>query len=330
MTQATGIHAHPSRKLGFRPADPARLANTLTFRLTGLVPAHPTVADHLSKVTAWNGDTNFNFGTCGPCSVANSVIITWKYLLGEDITVSDEAIFDLYRRSGNPGFDPATDADDNGVDMTVMLSALVKGGIEITRADGSTEVVKPVCFGKIPQAIDDVRAVTSIFGFAILAAVLQTAQQAQTDAGLWDYSPSSEWGGHAFCGGSYTSALGHKADETVITWMQPCGTTDAFWSHQGQEAYAVVWSPLWDHPAFQAGIDQAVLASSYQQVTGKPLPAPAPAPVPPGNAAAAFKAVLEAKNAAGQEWPDQRHSGYVTTVARAARAWRDAGYPGLS
>ncbi len=272
---------YPGRYLGLRRTDPERLRHTIRLPLTGATPGHPLVADHLARVPAWNGATNFHFGTCGPVSVVNSAIQTWKYLLGEDIAASDQAIYDLYTRSGNPDFDPATGADDFGVDMTVMLSALVKGGIMVQRASGQTEIVKPLCFAATPTAIDDVRAVTSIFGGALLAVTLQQAQQAQTGAGLWDYSLSPQWGGHAVLGGSYSSDMAaHHADEKVVTWMRPVGTTDDFMAHQLDEAYVVVWEPLWDHPAFQDGVDRAQLAADFAAETGRPFPFPAPLPLP--------------------------------------------------
>jgi hypothetical protein len=331
VTTALGIHDHPVLKLGLRPPDPVGLARMLTFELTGATPAHPITADHMAAVKVWNGDTNFSYGTCGPCDIANLAILTWKILLGEDVTVSDDAIFALYRASGNPDFDPATDAGDRGVDMVVMLDALLKVGLEITHAGGTTERVFPVAYGKTATGIDTVRAITSIFGGACLAVDLKTAQQAQTDAGLWDYvAGSGEWGGHAICGGKYTSsAIARTADETVVTWTQPCGFTDAFWSHQGQEVYVVVWGPTYANPAFQEGIDQAAFATAFELLTDRtlpPLPDPVPPP-PPGPAPTAsevFAAVLEKVNKAGTPWWRQRHSSYVTTVARAAGVWLNA------
>jgi hypothetical protein len=52
--------------------------------------------------------------------------------------------------------------------------------------------------------------------------------------------------------------------------------------------------------------------------------APTPIPVPTPDANTAFAAILKETNAKGQEWPDQRHSGYVTTVAHGARTWLNA------
>lgn len=315
-------------QLGRLPADPARYAATITLPLRA-VPAHPLVADHLGSVPGWVLGRNDVFGTCGPVSVANHAVMTWKYLLGEDITVTDDAVFDLYRRSGNPGFDPATDTDDNGVDMTVMLSALVKGGLSITRAGGAAELVKPLCFAKTPVAVDGIRAYTSIFGGVLFGLDLDVAQQTQT---VWDYAASPAWGGHATLAGAYTSATAaHQVDESLVTWAEVTGTTDAFLTRQLSEVYVVVWPAMWDHPAFQAGVDQGALAADYTAATGKPFPAPvppapappapvpappapAPAPLPPGDADAVLWSV-----AAG--WAGEHHIGEGGRVARALRAW---------
>jgi hypothetical protein len=300
----------PYGKLGRRPTDPAALARMLTIKLTGVVPAHPLAADHEAEISEWNGDTNFNYGTCGPVTIANDVIVAWKYCLNEDITVSDSAIFALYRASGNPNFNPTTDADDNGVDMTVMLDALMRVGIDITHSDGTVENVKPLAYGKVDTAIDTVRAVTSIFGAAILAVDLKVAQQSQTDAGLWDYkSGSGEWGGHAIANAKYTSsAVAKTADGTVITWQNPCGFTDTFWSHQGQEVYVVVWPPMWTNPAFQEGVNTTALQADYSAVTnGKTIPVPDPGPTPtptPTDPLAAWWAVMKPWCAGNRTRPD--------------------------
>lgn len=277
----------PYGQLGRRPTDRTRYANTITLPVR-VVPDHPLVADHLSKVPAWVLGQNMTYGTCGPVSVANHAVMTWKYLLGQNITVSDAAVFDLYRRSGNPNFDPATGADDDGVDMTVMLSALVKGGIELTMPDGSKRVEKPLCFARATANATDgdgiraIRAYTSIFGGLLFALDLQEAQQWQTDAGLWAYMQSEEWGGHATMAGKYTSDTDpNHADESLVTWAQVVGTTDAFLNQQLAEVYVIVWRPLWDTPAFQAGVDKTRLAEDYTAATGRPFPMPIPTPTPP-------------------------------------------------
>lgn len=271
--------SHPTKKLGRRPSDPTRLRRMIRLKLTGILPPIPVTADHLSAVRQWMLGANDQFGTCGPTSVANFLVMVYKVLTDEDITVTDNDVFDLYRRSGNPNFDPNTGADDNGVDMTVMFDALLKGGIWITHANGSRELVKPLCYAGVDTDIVTQRQVTAIFGGPIWGATLQTAQQTQV---VWDYKSSSLWGGHAIPGGSFTSQSGAgQVDESVVSWRQIFGTTDAFVTHQLDESYVPVFPVMWNHPNFIAGVDQAALASAYETVTGRPFPVPVPQPPPP-------------------------------------------------
>jgi len=311
-----------SRQLGRRPTDPRRLAEVIPLTLTGVVPAHPTTVDHLGQVRGWVLGGNDRFGTCGPTSVANDAVQSWRYLLGEDVTVADADVFDLYRRSGNPGFDPATGDGDDGVDMTVMLDALVSGGITVTHADGKREVVKPLCYAKFnPQNPDLVRAVVSIFGGSLFGVDLEQAQQAQTEAGLWDSSQSPEWGGHAILGGGYTSQKTGR-DVLVVTWAEVIGTTDAFMLHQLQEAFVLVWPALWTHPVFQAGVDQAALAADYQAATGRPFPVivpPSPVP-PPSPSPGRDQYDVRLWNATAQ-WAGMHHVGGNRKAAAAVEEW---------
>jgi len=319
-------------KLGRRHTDKRR--PVIQVRLTGAAPSHPFTLDDLAGIPVWNGGTNFSYGTCGPCDVANSAIATWAHLLGQQISVSDNAIFDLYRRSGNPDFNPATGEGDNGVDMTVMLSALVKGGITITHPGGGTEVIKPYLFGKIALDADDLHAATSIFTGITMASTLDVAQQNQTgDTTLWDYVPGSGvWGGHATYGGAYTSATGqHALDISLVTWTARQGTTPGFIGHQLEECYVIVWPPTWEHPDAQKGTDQAAMVADYEALTGRPWtgpppaptpgPGPLPAPHPDDEADTAFAKTLLTQNAAGRAWVDQRHGSFNSTVAREGRAW---------
>jgi len=331
----TETYAYPRvPKLGRRHTDKTR--PLVALDLTGVVPDHPATADHLSAVPTWNGDTNFNYGTCGPCDCANSIIACYKYLLGQDISVSDDAIFNLYRRSGNPNFDPATDADDNGVDMTVMLSALVKGGITITHPGGGTELVKPYLFGTVPLDVPSFQATTAIMGGVTMASTLDVAQQNQTGNGNWDYvAGSGVWGGHATYGGLYLPQAGaHDLLAKLVTWQQPQGFTTGFYAHQVEQLFVIIWPPLWDHPAFQAGYDQPAMVAAFEAITHRkwtgPPPVPAPTPPPPGplpaphpddEADTAFAKVLLTQNTAGVPWVGQRHGSFNATVAREGRAW---------
>jgi hypothetical protein len=329
-------HRLPGQRLGRRKPDRSRPVLLMTDFLTGTLPAIPPVDDHLADVAEWNGRTNISFGTCGPCALANYTIMVWKYLLGTDITVSDAAIFDLYQRSGNPTFDPATGRGDGGVDMTVMLSAALAGGLEITLPGGVTQVVKPLAFASVPlqpNGLAYIKDVTALMGGVLFGLDLEISQQSQTSAGLWDYTPSPDWGGHATMGGKYVMPPGdHAADVTNITWQQPVGMTDPFIAHQDSECYAVIYQAHLEHPAFLTGVDVPTLASAYTSITGKvfpvpvpapppaPIPAPVPAPVTPPLPPGADPALAVADwSRTALPWTRERHYGLNKAMAQASK-----------
>lgn len=315
------MSTHPRYKLGRRPP---KHAPALYLPLTGVVPVHPAGVDHLSQVPVWMLGRNTEFGTCGPTDAANYFVMVYRYLLGEDITVTDGAIFDLYRRSGNPHFDPTDPGGpgDQGVDMQTMLEALLAGGLDITHANGRVENVRPVAFAKLQAGIDDVRAAISIFGGANLGVDLEVSQQTQTDGGgPWDYSRSAEWGGHAVMAGRYTSsAVRGQTDVGVVTWAEPLGTTDTFLTHQLSEAWVVVLPVHLAHPAFQQGVDVAALASDFEALTGRPFPVqPTPPPVPPVPLPGVDPDVALAVTA--REYVARHHAGLNRRMAYALDTW---------
>lgn len=270
IRQAVGIHAHDRFKLGRRPpknAPALRLADVLT----GVAPLHPASVDHIAS-NQFGLYANDQFGDCGPVSVANLVRLITAGLLGAELKPTQEDVFDLYRRSGNPDFDPKTGAGDNGVDMQTMLEALLADGI------GG---IKPLCFAKVDVSNDaELDAAVSIFGGVLWGVNLLVPQQTQTDLGQWDYVPGSEWGGHAVMNGAFSEATWV---DYVITWGDSVTVTGPFRRHQLEEAWVVVWQWNLEHPAFQEGIDAQALADAYHELTGRTIPnLPVPTPPAPG------------------------------------------------
>lgn len=223
------------------------------------VPDHPLTVDHLAAVTNWRVLGNDRFGDCGPVSVANSRALVTKTLAGRESYPTLASVYDLYRRSGNPGFNPVTGDDDNGVDMQTMLGAVAHGGIAGRKA---------VAYAKVDHRdLDQVKAAIAIFGFVLLGADLQ---QAQARGSIWDNAPASpDWGGHAILAGAYRT--GQRFDVGVVSWGQVIGVTDAWWPRV-EEAWAVIWPEACFTRQFQQGIDVAALAADYRQLTGRTLP----------------------------------------------------------
>ena len=221
---------------------------------------HPSASDHFARVPAWILGGNDRYSDCGPVSVANDRLLVTTYLSTPQ-RVSQADIFDLYRRSGNPDFNPATGQGDNGVVMQTMLEALMSGGIA---------GVRPVAFAAVDHTnLDEMRAAIALFGSLLLGVNLEAAQQSQR---TWDYVPSAEWGGHAVMAGRYAESPDRTA---VISWATPTDMTDAFVAHQFDEAWAVIWPEHMGRREFVDGLTVPDLAADFRDLTGRDmLPAP--------------------------------------------------------
>jgi hypothetical protein len=288
----------PRYALGRRPADPSRPVLRMGAHLrASTLPEHPPAVDYFQRINEWCLGRNLDFGTCGPTSVANLALLISTWLADAPVRFTDDEIFDLYRRSGNPNFDPETGVDDNGVIMTVMLSELVKGGIGFGDRN-----VKALAFGSLDTSNpDEVFAGGALFGGVLWGADLRIAQQGQTDAAppVWDYVRSSgDWGGHAImAAGRYADQAGTQDDRTaLISWATVVDSTSGFVAHQVPECYVVLFPWHLRDRTFLANVDLAGLAKDYQALTGNsgpfpnvaPVPAPAPSADPDRDLLAAF------------------------------------------
>lgn len=268
-----------ARKLGMRPADPARLANAkrmARFLETSTLPAHPAGVDYMARIPQWLMGRNGEIGSCGPTSVANLTLLVTTLLAEWPLAFTDDEIVEFYSRVS--GYNPATGEGDNGVDMTVMLSELVRNGIGFGERN-----VKALAYAALPDPhdLDLMWAASARFGGVLCGADLAQAQDKQTDAGLWDYSPRSKpWGGHAFLTGPrYSDVPGTTADRTgLVTWAEPIDLTDAFYSQQNAETYIVILPWHLQDRTFLENTDLATLAKDFTEITGKPFPIDVPPP----------------------------------------------------
>ena len=264
MTEVIRIHG---QRLGRRPP-----SNAPALRLGSLlneIPEHPNAVFRTNNFNLWDILGNDRYGDCGPVSVANSRRLTSFVLTGEERYPRLWDVLDLYQRSGNPNFP----AEDNGVIMQDMLSEVHKNGIAGDKA---------VAYAKVDvSSIDEIRAAIAIFGCLLLGVNLEAAQQ---DQRTWDSVDGDQpWGGHAVMAADYTSAPS-GADIGFITWGQPMGMTDRFWSRQVEEAWVVIWPEHLLSKEFLEGVDLAALRRDYKLLTGRDLPVPTPpkpAPTPP-------------------------------------------------
>jgi hypothetical protein len=243
---------------------------------------------------------------CGPTGVDNLRRLITQLLTGTEVDATWAEIVAWYR-SQNPDFDEADPGGpgDRGVELQKLLAWLVKQRVILGFAAVD------------PHDDDELRAALYLFLGLYCGADLQQAQQAQTDAGTWEYVPgSAEWGGHCFI------AVGYEADSfTVVTWNVLVEMTKAWRQHQLDEVYVVLLPEHVQHPDFRAGFDLAKFAAAYTQITGRPFPDVTP-PEPPSPRSDAL--VAAARTLAADQgvvaWSVANHSGTTRRVAALVRA----------
>jgi len=262
-------------KYGRRPPKNAP-ALRLSRLLTGTVPAHPAAADYLAVLGGgWQMLGNDRYGDCNAVTWANTRRLVTGTLATEAYPDQDQ-VYAFYKTQ-NPGFP----AEDDGMD--------VQTGLEYLHASGGPDGARAVAFARVDHTdADQVKAAIAIFGSIWTGInVLAVNDQQFADDEPWDYSPASPVeGGHAIVTGGYGAEPGDTAgrhprpphsggplsgDEKFITWAAETSFTDAFWTHQVEESWVVVWPEHLGTREFEAGIDQVQLAADYEAITGNTL-----------------------------------------------------------
>lgn len=284
-------------RLGRRP--PKRAPALKMARLFATpIPDHPTAVDYLARLSRWNMLGNDAYGDCVAVTWANVRRLLTAQLGGAEHYPNFSDVEALYKTQ-NPKFP----ADDNGMDIQTCLEYLVH--------EGGPDGVKAIAFASVdPKNLEEVKAALAIFGFVWTGINVQKANMAQFRAGQpWDYvagSPSD--GGHSIISGGYSGVPGR--DVAFITWAAETAFTDAFWLHQVDEAWVVIFPEHLGQAAFLEGVNVAQLAADYRALTGRDLPIPAPP-------AEADKSLADAVRA----WAAARHTGAAKKVATAITTW---------
>lgn len=266
MTDAIGIHAHPTLKLGRRPADPTRPALNFADHLV-TVPAHP-IADPPPNLD-WPMDGNDSYGDCVVAGLDHALEAIYTALAGSYTNWTAGQIVAFYQTQ-NPHFNPddpnngpGSDAD-GGMEISTFLSYLVKQGVILG-------------FAKINAGNQAEVEAATYLGLAIVTGEdLTVSQQNQT---IWDYVPGDpDWGGHASAWVGYDGK-----DDVCVTWGGLMGMTQGFVDHQVSEAWFIITQAQVNNPDFRDGFDLGGFAAAYTALTGRPFPAvpPTPPPAPP-------------------------------------------------
>lgn len=261
MTEARGIHAHPTLKLGRR--SPSLRRSVAFGAFLKAAPAHP-IADPPPNLN-YPMDKN---DVAGDCVVAglDHALQTISAALGVQRSNWTDAQILAYYQTQNPGFKSWADgggANDGGMDIQTFLEYLVAHKVILA-------------FGRIDHTSEDEMKAAVYLGVAIVTGEdLEVAQQTQT---VWDYKASNEWGGHCTCTVGYSGSPDRQA---CVTWGGVTEMTQAFISRQLSEAWFVLTQAHVDHPAFRAGFDVAAFSAAISELTGGKVVVPVPAPQPP-------------------------------------------------
>lgn len=306
-------------KYGRRAPKLAPALKLSSFLKTSDVPAHPAQQDNFTPLNGgWQMLGNDQYGDCVAVTGAN----VRRLMTSGNYYADLNHVIDFYKTQN-----PAFPSQDEGMDIQTALETLVNNG------DKYFDGVKALAFAKVDHTnAEEVKAAISIFGYVWTGIYVRTANMDQFNAGQpWDYAPNSPIeGGHSIVTGGYDGD-GVGGDERFITWAQETSFTDAFWSHDVEEAWVVIWPEHLTTAKFQAGIDVAQLASDYTALTGKPfpvqpqpVPTPTPTPVPTPTPSPTPEPVDQADETlweAVKAWANARHVRSNKAAAKAVLAW---------
>lgn len=256
---ATGIHNHPTLKLGRRP--PKRHA-TLDVAEFLTLPARPIA--EAAPPTSWPMDFNDVAGDCVVAGLDHALqAIAVQLGVGRTNWTSQELLA-LYQ-SQNPSFRSWSDGGssrDNGMEIQSFLEHLVVRG-EI------------LAFGSVALTEEAMKSAIWVGLALVTGEMLDAAQQSQS---IWDYrSGSPAWGGHCTCSVGFD-----PGNQGLVTWGKLVEATDSFVTHQVEEAWFILTTEMVNHAGFRNHFDLPGFAAAVAELTDGKVIVPVDPPAPDG------------------------------------------------
>lgn len=277
MTQPEHVQtAHPGRKLGRLPNNPAKPRLTLApFLRDDYKGAVPGIVDYSDRVADWPMYGNDRLGDCTAAAAGHAEEVWSVYGTGSLVEVTDQDVIDFY--SGSTGYNPADPSTDQGGVMQDVMTYWRREGIAGHQIAAFFELN--------PHDLDEVRAALWLFGGVNVGLAFPAFAMDQFEAGQpWDISRHNTRieGGHDV----WLVGMDDAGTATVVTWGRLQKMTPAFWARyvaaNRGEAWAVCsleWTA--DDGVSPAGLDTAALNAAFQELTGEPGPFPVAPPTPP-------------------------------------------------
>jgi hypothetical protein len=267
MTTTTDTPAPAVGRYG-RRAPSRKPALRLAQLLSGVIPAHPERVDFGAAITDWQLLGNDAAGDCASVAWANERHAVTSALTTASYPTQD-MVWTVYR-SQNPGFAPGHGPHGYGSDDDAgMMMQELQNYLHTT---GGADGVKSVAFASVDVGDrEQIEASIAIFGGVSWGVTVTKANEQEFSARQgWDYVPGSPAvGGHAIYGCGYGDT-----QERFITWATETAFTDAFRTHQADEAWVTIWPEHLGTRAFQQGVDLAALKAAYLAITGRVLDVP--------------------------------------------------------
>ena len=210
-------------------------------------------------------------GDCVAVTWANQRALVTTALSQKTDYPTQAEVWTFYKTQ-NPTFDPNGTAGTNGPGSPADGGMDIQTALEYLRNTGGPGGVKAVAFARVDFTNEnELRSAHAIFGQVWYGINVLVANQTEFSNGqAWDYVAGSPLdGGHSITGVGYD-----PTDYRFVTWAQETDWTEAFRTHQVEEAWVVIWPEHLGSREFEQGINLQQLAADYQTITGQPLVIP--------------------------------------------------------
>ena len=241
--------------------------------LTGALPTPPPHIEYGTDFTGWQMLGNDAAGDCVAVTWANQRALVTTALSHKTAYPTQSQVWAFYRTQ-NPAFDPNGSASGNGPGSPADGGMDIQTALEYVVKKGGPDGVRPVAFAQVDYTNEsELRSAHAIFGQVWYGINVLVANQNEFSNGqAWDYVAGSPLdGGHSITGVGYD-----PSDYRFITWAAETEWTEAFRTHQVEEAWVVIWPEHFGATEFEQGMNLKQLAADYKAITGNTLVIPQP------------------------------------------------------
>jgi hypothetical protein len=226
----------PTYKLGKLPADyskPRLWAED--YYVSTALPTPPLYVDRESRVAEWPMYLNDKFGDCTIAGIGHVIGAQATYAHGLETTFSDNQIETAYT-GVCPGFNPVTDANDNGAVLSDVLAYMKSTGMGGHTISAYAQLRA--------MDIDSLKLALYLFGSVYIGVNLPRSAEDQFAAGEpWTYVKGSRIaGGH--CVAIQKITPGFPNPYSIVTWGKVVRVQELWLETYMDEAWVAI-GPDW-------------------------------------------------------------------------------------